>query len=122
MITIKPSLLLAAALLLAFAGCTTTNPNAAFNQLGETVADRTGERLRWLRDGPENEEIARAIEALLHTNLTAQSTVAITLLNNCALQAEFEELGISQADLAQASRLRNPSFSGFARLPTRRPT
>ena len=53
MITIKESLLIAAALPLAFAGCTTTNPKAAFDQLGDTIASRTGQRVQWL--GQEGE-------------------------------------------------------------------
>jgi cobalt-zinc-cadmium efflux system outer membrane protein len=42
-------------------------------------------------------------------------------LNNRTLQADFESIGISQADLAQASRLRNPQFSSFWRLPAHGP-
>src|SRR6266571_3733339 len=118
MITIKQSLLLAAALPLAFAGCTTTDPDAAFDQLGETIASRTGQRVQWLGQDGETEHVRAMVESALQTNLTAQSAAAIALLNNRALQAQFEELGISQAELAQASRLRNPSFTGFARFPT----
>ena len=117
MITIKQSLLLAAALPLAFAGCTTTNPDAAFDQLGETIASRTGQRVQWLGQDGETEHVRAMVESALQTNLTAQSAAAIALLNNRALQAQFEELGISQAELAQASRLRNPTFTGFARFP-----
>jgi cobalt-zinc-cadmium efflux system outer membrane protein len=53
----------------------------------------------------------------LQTNLTARSAVALALLNNPSLQADFEEIGISQAELAQTSRLRNPQFEGLWRLP-----
>ena len=116
----KP-VLLAAALPLAFAGCTSTNPKSAFENVGQQVAARTGHQVRWMRDDTECGEIARAVDALLQSNLTARSAVAIALLNNRALQAEFEEIGISQAELAQASRLRNPEYSGFYRLPTHGP-
>ena len=113
-------LFIAAALPLVFAGCTTTNPKAAFDNLDDTIANRTGQHVRWLR-GDEESEITKAVQALLQTNLTADSATAIALLNNRTLQAQFEELGISQADLAQAARLRNPTFSGFWRLPTHSP-
>src|SRR6266536_3119142 len=109
--------LLSAALPLAFVGCTSTKPKAAFDDVSKTVAARTGEEVRWLREDSQSGEIERAIEGLLKTNLTAQSAIAIALLNNRTLQAEFESIGISQAELAQASRLRNPQFSGFWRLP-----
>jgi hypothetical protein len=37
------------------------------------------------------------------------------LLNNRGLQASFGELGIAEADVVQAGRLRNPIFS-FGRM------
>jgi cobalt-zinc-cadmium efflux system outer membrane protein len=69
----------------------------------------------------ESKELANAVGMLLETNLTAQSAVALALLNNRSLQAEFEEIGISQAELAQASRLRNPEIAGSWRFPDRPP-
>ena len=112
----KPFLLVAA-LPLVFAGCTSTNPKGAFDDVSKTVAARTGQQVRWMRDDSECDEIEKAVEELLQTNLTAQAAVAIALLNNRTLQAEFESIGISQAELAQASRLKNPTYAGFYRVP-----
>lgn len=116
----KP-VLLAAALPLAFVGCTSTNPKAAFDDVGQKVAARTGHNIRWMQEDAEHGEIDTAVDALLQTNLTVRSAVAIALLNNRSLQADFEEIGISQAELAQASRLRNPEFEGLWRVPTHGP-
>ena len=113
---------LAAALPLAFAGCTSTNPQAAFEDMGKQVAARTGQEVRWMRDDSERDAMEKAVAARLQTNLTAPACVSIALLNNRTLQGEFESLGISQADLAQASRLKNPGFSGSWRVPTHAPT
>jgi cobalt-zinc-cadmium efflux system outer membrane protein len=115
-------LALAAALPLAFAGCTSTNPQGAFDDVAKHVASRTGQEVRWMREDAERGEIEKAVESLLQSNLTARSAVAVALLNNRTLQADFESIGVSQAELAQASRLRNPQFSGFWRLPTQGPT
>jgi hypothetical protein len=41
--------------------------------------------------------------------------VQLSLLNNRGLQADFQELGITEAELVQAGRLPNPGFS-FSRL------
>jgi outer membrane protein TolC len=41
--------------------------------------------------------------------------VQVALLNNQRLQAAFADLGVAEADLVQAGRLRNPGFS-FGRL------
>jgi cobalt-zinc-cadmium efflux system outer membrane protein len=117
----KPRVL-GAALPLAFVGCTSTNPKAAFEDVGRHVAARTGQEVRWMRDDAEQDEIEKAVASLLRTKLTAQSCVGIALLNNRTLQAEFESIGISQAELAQAARLKNPEFSGSWRLPTHAPT
>ena len=117
MMTFAKLILLAAAVPLTFVGCTSTNPKAAFDDVGRHVGARTGQQVRWMRDDAERGEIEKAVETLLQTNLTAESCASIALLNNPTLQAEFESIGISQADLAQASRLRNPEYSGFYRLP-----
>jgi outer membrane protein, heavy metal efflux system len=118
---LKPILLLGL-LPLAFAGCTSTNPRAAFDDMGKRVASSTGQEVRWMRDDTERGDMEKAVEALLQTNITAQSAVSIALINNRTLQADFEEIGISQAELSAASRLRNPEFAGFWRLPTHGPT
>lgn len=120
--TLFKPMLLVAALPLAFVGCTSTNPKSAFDDVGRHVAARTGQAVRWMRDDAERDEIEKAVAALLQTNLTAQSCVGIALLNNRALQAEFESIGVSQAELAQAARLKNPEFSGSWRLPAHAPT
>jgi len=112
----KP-VLLAAALPMAFAGCTSTNPKPAFDEVSQRVAARTGHSVRWMRDDSERGEIDDAVDALLQTNVTSRSAVSIALLNNLTLQADLEEIGLSQAELAQASRLRNPQFEGLWRVP-----
>ena len=113
----KP-MLLVAALPLVFVGCTSTNPKPAFDDVGRHIAARTGQEVRWMRDDTERDEIEKAVAALLQTNLTAQSCVGIALLNNRTLQVKFESIGISQAEQAQASRLKNPEFAGAWRTPT----
>jgi cobalt-zinc-cadmium efflux system outer membrane protein len=115
----KP-ILLAGLLPLVFVGCTSTNPKNAFEDVGKIVHARSGQRVEWMRDG-ESKELANTVGTLMETNLTAQSAVAVALLNNRSLQAEFEEIGISQAELAQASRLRNPEIAGSWRFPDRPP-
>ena len=114
--------LLAVALPLAFAGCVGTNPQGAFDDVRAAVAARNGESVRWSQDQSSNQEIAAIVQALLHTNLTVRSVTTIALLNNRSLQAEFEEIGISQADLAQASRLQNIELAGSWRFPDRPPS
>lgn len=114
------ALILMAAVPLVFAGCTTTHPTAAFDGVNRTVRERTGNEVRWLRDDSWHES-DQAVESLLRTHLTVQSALAIALLNNRSLQAQFEEIGVSQAELAQASRLKNPVITANWRPPLNGP-
>jgi cobalt-zinc-cadmium efflux system outer membrane protein len=104
----------------AIAGCAA--PQASLDKLQEKIAGRTGQRVRWLRGGPEDAEASRAVIALLRRELTANSAAQIALLNNRALQANFEEIGISQADLVSAGLLSNPTFAASWRFPDRSPS
>ncbi len=113
--TIKTrSLYFFAVLPLLLAGCASTNPKAALEDVDKTVMARTGQQLT----GLSNE----VVNVLLQTNLTAQAAVTIALLNNKSLQAEFGEIGISQAEVAQASRLHNIQLFGSWRFPNQPPS
>jgi cobalt-zinc-cadmium efflux system outer membrane protein len=120
MTMIKPILFLGV-LPLVFVGCVSTNPKAAFDDLEKRINTRSGEHVEWT-ENPESQELASEVAKLIQTNLTAQSAVAVALLNNRSLQAGFEEIGISQAEMAQASRLRNPEIVGSWRFPDRPPS
>ncbi len=122
MIPISKTILTAIAVPLAFVGCSTTDPKASFEDVSKSVAERSGQTIRWMLDDESRKEIDSSVEVLLSTELTPKSAVAIALLNNRTLQAEFESIGISQSELAQASRLRNPEFAGSWRWPNHAPT
>ena len=102
------------ALPLLVAGCASTNPKAALDDVDNTVVARTGQQLNGMSTD--------VVSVLLQTNLTAQSAVTIALLNNKSLQAEFGEIGISQAEVAQASRLHNIQLFGSWRIPDQPPS
>ncbi len=114
-------IILTGVLPLAMIGCASTNPKAAFGDVNKTVTARTGESVQWRNDSSSN-ELAQALAPLLQTNLTARSAVSVALLNNRSLQAGFEEIGISQAELAQASRLHNIELTGSWRFPDQPPS
>jgi outer membrane protein TolC len=54
--------------------------------------------------------VAAEVAELLAQPLSADAAVQIALLNNRGLQASFEALGVSEADLVQSGRLPNPRF------------
>ncbi|HTD75959.1 MAG TPA: TolC family protein [Steroidobacteraceae bacterium] len=89
---------------------------AGFSRDGgfDAVADTSRRHLaldpRWPRTPEEKDKVAAQVAGLLRHPLSAADAVQVALLNNRMLQADFEELGISEADLVQAGRLPNPRF------------
>jgi len=69
----------------------------------------------WIRNDHDAAQVRDRIAALLKQPLNADAATEIALINNRGLQARYAELGIAEADLVQAGRLRNPGFS-FGRL------
>lgn len=104
---------LAATLLLG--GCATLSPDAGFASVQQTARDRLGKDLRWARNDADLDGIAQQVAALLARPLTVDDAVQVALLHNRGLQAAFQDLGITEAEVVQASRLPNPGFS-FGRM------
>ncbi len=99
-----------------FFGCASVPLNSGFSEVQDAVRQRSGFRVHWeYEEGPMTERI----RALLQHDLTNRDAVEIALLNNRRLQATFEELGIAQADLVQASLISNPILSLEVRFPGR---
>ncbi|WP_293776932.1 TolC family protein [uncultured Oxalicibacterium sp.] len=73
------------------------------------------ERANNTKDAQAESRRSEQVRQLLAQPLTADDAVRIALLNNPALQADLAELGVAEADLVQAGRLRNPGIS-FGRL------
>jgi len=92
-------------------GCSSFSPDGGFNRVAD--ATRTDLRLevRWPRSADEHAKVKAQTDALLAHPLGPDDAVQIALLNNHALQASFQQLGISEADLVQSGRLPNPSFT-----------
>ena len=57
----------------------------------------------------EDDEARRLLETS-SARTHPESAVQIALLNNPALQAAYEDLGVAQADVVQAGILKNPTF------------
>ena len=100
--------LVAAALL---AGCASLSPDGGFGVVEQTAKQRLGKDLRWSRSEADQTAINQRVAALLAQPLSTDDAVQLALLNNRGLQAVLQDLGIGQADLAQAGRLPNPGFS-----------
>ncbi len=97
------------------AGCASFSADGGFAAVEQSAKARLDKDLRWARSDADQTAIDQRVADLLAQPLTVDDAVQVALLNNRGLQATFQELGITEAELVQAGRLPNPGFS-FARL------
>lgn len=110
---------LAAMAVLLLTGCATFSPDGGMESVSAMTQARAGyplQRAGTATDSDTNSATMRtAIAQLVSQPLSAGSAVQIALMNNRGLQASLAELGVAEADLVQAGRMRNPGLH-FARL------
>jgi outer membrane protein TolC len=102
-------LLLAGAALLG--GCSSFSPDGGLGMVQQTTRDRLGKQLVAAKTDADQQAIAERVAELLAKPLTADDAVQVALLNNRGLQAELQQLGITEAQVVQAGRLPNPGFA-----------
>ncbi|MDX1706955.1 MAG: TolC family protein [Desulfobacterales bacterium] len=100
-------------------GCAQVPKEAGFNEVEGLVGQRVDYRIQWNQDAEADREVKKAIEELLQNELTPETAVQIALLNNPNLQAAYEDLGITQAEVVEAGMLENPVLFGQARFPNK---
>ncbi|MCE2913974.1 MAG: TolC family protein [Rubrivivax sp.] len=103
------AVLLGSALVLG--GCATFSPDGGFSSVQQVAKDRLGQDVQWARSDADLDGIARRVNELLSKPLGVDDAVQVALLNNRGLQASFQELGITEAEVVMAGRLPNPGFS-----------
>jgi len=97
--------------LILLTGCASLSADSGYGDVAKLTGQRLGQPVQFQRDADHTAQI----QALLAQPLTADTAVQLALLNNSGLKATLTELGVAEADLVQAGRLRNPSFS-FGRV------
>lgn len=108
---------LPAVLLALVTGCASLGKERGHVEVSTLIEERTGRKTRWERGSPEDEQIAAWVEEMLKADLTRERAIEIALLNNPRLQATYEELGVSQAEMVQAGLLKNPQAGIDIGLP-----
>ena len=110
--------MLAATLLAAFA----QQKEGTFAGVQQSIEQRTGKKVRWEVEHAAHEQTLRDVRLLLRKPLTVESAVQIALFNNRSLQATFEEIGLSAADLLEAATIPNPKIDLSIRFPDQPPS
>ena len=92
-------------------GCASFTPDGCFGAVERTTKERIGKDLQWARGEADLDVVANRVAELLARPPTVDDAVQVALLNNRGLQAGFQELGITEAEVVQAGRLPNLGFS-----------
>jgi outer membrane protein TolC len=104
------SLLLLNVAALTVCGCAGFSSDGGFAPVADASRQRLGQEIHWTRNAQEQAKVDAQVADLLGRPLSAEDAVQVALLSNRGLQAAFEDLGVSEADLVQAGRLQNPRF------------
>lgn len=105
----------AVAALLLLSGCARFSPDAGMGVVQSAAAAELGKDVIKIDDPHKEALVTARVRLLLSRPLTVSSAVQIALLNNRGLQAAYNELGISEAQMVEASLPPPPSLA-FERL------
>ncbi|MBV9645295.1 MAG: TolC family protein [Verrucomicrobia bacterium] len=94
----------------------------AFQGVQQSIQKRTGKALCWEEDQAAHDQALQEVRRLLRKPLTVDAAVQIALLNNRSLQATFEEIGLSAANVLEAATIPNPRFNLAIRFPDKPPS
>lgn len=103
------------ALPLVAGGCANFSPDGGMFTVQALASEQLGKDVVKVRNEEDAAVVEARVKALLAKPLTASSSVQIALLNNRGLQAAYNELGISEAQMVEAS-LPPPPTVALARL------
>lgn len=113
-IKLMRSIIFSLGFLLFIASCTRI-PDSQ-NCVSEIIQERVDQRVEW----NQGCALESSIESILREEMTVETAVQIALIHNPQIQATFEEVGISQADLVEAGLMSNPIFDLFVRYPNKK--
>jgi len=104
------------------AGCSTVPVDRHFDQVQSAVADRVASAPEWPTSAEAQDRIDDRVAAILSQPLDMERAVAIALVNNRELRAEYARVGFAEADLVEAGLLDNPGLSVGVGFPDRPPS
>src|SRR5262252_4947437 len=98
-------------------GCASFSPDSGMGAVSSIAATEVGKEARKIDDENAAAASRARVRRLLASTLSADAAVQIALLNNRGLQAAYNELGIAEAAMVEASLPPNPALA-ISRLST----
>jgi outer membrane protein TolC len=98
-------------LVIALAGCANLSPDQGMSAIQSMTARGLGQDAVKIRSEEDAAFVRERAAVLLRKPLTAEAAVQIALLNNRNLQAAYNELGISEAQLAATALPPSPTLA-----------
>lgn len=97
---------------LALGACATPNEEAGFEHVSALVSARASDVPPvWYRTDESRAQADDQVRGILSRPMTRNAAIKLAFLRNPAVQASLAEIGISEADVAQAGRIENPVIS-----------
>lgn len=104
------------------AGCSSVPVDRTFGRVRSTVADRVASPPEWPTSADARRQLEERLAATLSQPLNMERAVAIALINNRDLRAEYACLGFAEADFIEAGLLDNPGLTVGVGFPDRAPS
>src|SRR6185369_7702097 len=108
---------LATMLVAVLPACASMQKERGHDDVARIVQRHSGYRTGWEHGTPEDRQIADGVSQRLAGGLTRERAVSIALINSPHLQAIYEGLDVSQADLVQAGLISNRTIGGSVGFP-----
>ncbi|TDR44952.1 cobalt-zinc-cadmium efflux system outer membrane protein [Tahibacter aquaticus] len=93
------------------AGCASVSRREGADQVEQLLQTRLPSAFQWQHDAQGQAAIGARVTELLAQPLTPARAFQLAQLRNPQIAARYAELGIAQADVVEASRIANPTFS-----------
>jgi outer membrane protein TolC len=98
-------------LALTLGGCATFSDDGCMRGVLASTQQHITQSPVWAKTQALTAENEKQVSAILTKPLSQEAAVQVALLNNAQLQADFYDLQLAEANVVQAGRLPNPSFS-----------
>jgi outer membrane protein TolC len=96
---------------LGLAGCASFSPDGGMAVVTDITSRTIDRKATAVRTADDAERARKAVRQLLARPLSTEAAVQVALFSNKGLQASYDELALSEAELIQDSLPPNPTFS-----------